>query len=339
MKAVRLYAARDLRVEAIERPGSPGADEVRLKVRAAGICGSDLHNFSTGQWISRAPSVAGHEFAAIVTEVGAAVTGFAPGDTVVADSRYWCGKCPACRSGRQNICESLGFVGELCDGGFAEETLLPARLLIKHDPALDPAIAAMAEPLAVALHAVRKQAVPAGEAVLVAGCGPIGGLAALLLARFHTGPLLVADKNAARVALVADVTGARTIDLDDIATAGGDPPLRYALDATGNIGVMEKLLKALAGGGSLALVGIAHGAMELDPNLLVERETALIGCHAFTHELPEAVALLSDLQPALARFIGERIPLEEVPAAYARLLAGDSRGLKTILQIGESGHV
>lgn len=336
--AVRLYAAGDLRVEAIKAPPSPGADEVRIEVRAAGICGSDLHNFRTGQWISRSPSVAGHEFAGVVTEVGSSVADFKPGDTVIADSRYWCGACPTCRSGRQNICATLGFVGEVCDGGFAEETLLPARLLVKHDPALDPAIAAMAEPLAVALHAIRKQAVPAGEAILVAGCGPIGGLAALLLARFHDGPLLVADKNAARAELVAEVTGARIADLGNVAL-GDDHSLRYALDATGNVGVLKILLDGLAGGGSLALVGIAHGTMELDPNLLVEREIALIGCHAFTDELPEAVALLPDLAPALARFIDDEITLDEVPAAYARLLAGDSRGLKTILRIGEAGNV
>jgi (R,R)-butanediol dehydrogenase/meso-butanediol dehydrogenase/diacetyl reductase len=91
-----------------------------LRITAAGICGSDLHNFRTGQWISRSPSVAGHEFAAEVVELGAGVTGFALGDKVVADSRFWCGTCAACRRGLPQVCETLGFVGEVCDGGFAE---------------------------------------------------------------------------------------------------------------------------------------------------------------------------------------------------------------------------
>lgn len=335
MKAARLYAAGDIRVEEIDPPGALDAGWVRLKVSAAGICGSDLHNFRTGQWISRSPSVAGHEFAGVVTAVGAGVSGFAVGDSVVADSRFWCGECPACRSGRQNVCIHLGFVGEVCDGGFAEETALPARLLVKHDPALPPAIAAMAEPLAVALHAVRKQAAPQGEPVLVVGCGPIGGLAALLLSRLHEGPLLVADRNMARARLVADVTGAVVVELDtmSIQSALGDRPLRHALDATGNIAVLKAALDLLSGGGTLALVGITHGRIDLDPNILVEREIALIGCHAFAGELPEAVALLPGLADALSRLIDREIDVDEVPAAYRRLLAGEAAGLKTIIRL------
>jgi len=337
MKAARLYAAGDIRVEEIDPPGTPEPGWVRLTVKAAGICGSDLHNFRTGQWISRSPSVAGHEVAGVVTEVDAGVSAFAIGDTVVADSRFWCGQCPACLSGRQNVCVNLGFIGEVCDGGFAEQTVLPARLLVKHDPTLSPSIAAMAEPLAVALHALRKQAAPKGEPVLVVGCGPIGGLAALLLSRLHNGPLLVADRNSARARLVADVTGASVVDLDadSIQTALGDKILRYALDATGNITVLKTVLDLLAGGGSLALVGITHGRIDLDPNLLVEREIALIGCHAFAGELPEAVAMLPDLADALARLIDCEIGVEDVPAAYQRLLAGEVTGLKTIIRFGD----
>ncbi len=339
MKAVRLYAAGDLRVEDIDPPAAPGAGEVLVRLTAAGICGSDLHNFRTGAWISRSPSVAGHEFAGVVSAVGEGVEGLRIGDTVVADSRYWCGECPACRSGRHNVCTSLGFVGEVCDGGFAEAAVLPARLLAKHDPALDAGIAAMAEPLAVALHAVRKLAVPAGEPVLVIGCGPIGGLAALLVARLHDGPLLVADRNTSRAELVARVADARIVDLDQAAmdAALGGVPLRYALDATGSVAALQTVLALLAGGGTLALVGIAHGRLDLDPNLLVEREIALVGCHAFGGELPEAVALLPALAPKLAELIDAQISLDEVPAAYRRLLAGESPGLKTIIRMEAAG--
>jgi (R,R)-butanediol dehydrogenase/meso-butanediol dehydrogenase/diacetyl reductase len=333
MRAARLYAAGDLRVETIDPPGALAPAWVRVAVTAAGICGSDLHNFRTGQWISRSPSVAGHEFTGIVTEVAPNVTDFSVGDTVVADSRFWCGECPACKSRRQNVCLHLGFVGEVCDGGFAEETALPAQLLVKCDPALPPSVAAMAEPLAVALHAVRKQAVPSGEAMLVIGCGPIGGLAALILSRLHDGPLLVADRNAARARLVADVTGAAVVELDTISiqSALGERVLRYALDATGNIAVLRTAIDLLAGGGSLALVGITHGRIDLDPNILVEREIALIGCHAFAGELPEVVGMLPGLSHSLSLLIDREIEIEDIPAAYRRLLAGEATGLKTII--------
>jgi (R,R)-butanediol dehydrogenase/meso-butanediol dehydrogenase/diacetyl reductase len=332
MTAVRLYAAGDLRVAQIAPPGAPEPGWVRLRITAAGICGSDLHNFRTGQWISRSPSVAGHEFAAEVVELGAGVTGFALGDKVVADSRFWCGTCAACRRGLPQVCETLGFVGEVCDGGFAEETVLPARLLVRHAPDLDPAIAAFAEPLAVALHAVRRLNAPAGAPVLVMGCGPIGGLAALLLSHLHQGAVFVSDRNQARADKVAEVTGARVVTLED-----APRDLRHAVEATGQIAVVQALLDWLDPGGGIALVGIAHGTLALDPNRLVEREISLIGCHAFGAELPEAVALLPALAPQLERFIDRRITLEEVPAAYERLLKGQAQGLKTIILPGVVG--
>src|SRR5688572_17553191 len=147
MRAVRLHGIGDLRVEEVPPPAAPEPGWAGLKVLAAGICGSDLHNFRTGQWISRAPSTPGHELCGEITAVGAGVEGLSVGDRVVADSRFWCGTCEACRAGRPNLCERLGYVGEVCDGGFAEELILPVRLLHKVPGFLDPAIAATAEPL------------------------------------------------------------------------------------------------------------------------------------------------------------------------------------------------
>lgn len=334
MKAVRLYAAGDLRVEDIASLPAPKAGEVRITISAAGICGSDLHNFRTGAWISRSPSVAGHEFAGRVVAIGESVAGLAIGDAVVADSRVTCGICAACRSGRPNVCEKLGFVGEVCEGGFAEEVVLPASLLIKAPDDVAMAALAMAEPLAVALHAVKRLAAPADSPVLIAGCGPIGGLATLLLSERHDGPLLVADRNADRASRVAEVTGARIVDLkaEAVSEVLAGRPLLAVLDTTGHPGVIGTLLNVISPGGTLALVGIGHGNLAVDPVRLVEREIALAGCHAFTDELPEAVALMPKLEGRLLALIDETITLDAVPAAYERLLAGRSIGLKTIIK-------
>lgn len=337
MKAVRLHDAMDLRVEEVEAPGAPPAGFVNLAVRAAGICGSDLHNYRTGQWISRRPSTAGHEFCGRVTAVGDAVDGLAVGDVVVSDSRVWCGRCPACARGLSNVCEALGFVGEVCDGGFADQVQLPARLVIRHAPSLSARVAAMAEPLAVALHAVRRLAARPGEPVLVVGCGTIGGLSALLLSRLHDGPILLADLNAGRAAKVAELVAGTPVALEReaITAASGGRRLRYALDATGSVGAIRAALDLLYGGGALALVGISHGKLDLDPNLLVEREISLVGCHAFAGELPEAVALLPQLAPALEGISEVIASLDEVPGAYDRLLKGGGTALKTIVGIAE----
>ncbi|MER9584587.1 alcohol dehydrogenase catalytic domain-containing protein [Mesorhizobium sp. M0276] len=334
MKAARLYGPGDLRVEDIATPGPPGAGWVKLRVDAAGICGSDLHNFRTGQWISRSPSTAGHEVTGTVIAIGEGVDRFVIGDRVIADSRFWCGECAQCRAGRRHLCVSLGFVGEICDGGFAEQAVLPARLLHAIDAALDERVAAMAEPLAVALHAVRRLPKTAGS-VLVVGCGPIGGLAALLLSRTFAGTVLVADRNLGRCARVAQVTGATIVDLnrDAIASATANAPLLAAIEATGSIAALNQLLGVLDPGGTIAMVGIFHGRLDIDPNSLVEREIGLLGCHAFADELPEAVRMLGELSEPLLALIDQEIGLDELPAAYERLLAGRSDGLKTIIRM------
>lgn len=333
MRAVRLHGVGDLRVESVPEPGAPAGADALVRVLAAGICGSDLHNFRTGMWLSRAPSTPGHELAGEVIAVGPEVRGLRVGDRVAADSRVPCGTCPMCTSGRGNLCASLGFVGEVCDGGFAELTVLPARLLHKLPPGLDPKVAAMAEPLAVALHAVRRLAPRKDEPVLVAGCGPIGGLVALVLAEEGCGPILIADRQAARASLVAGLTGARivTLDREAVLAAASGRAVAQAVDATGSIGALTGLLDVLGTGARLALVGIFHGRLDLDPNRLVEREVDLVGCSAFATELPEAIARLPALAAKLTRMIEGPIALEDMPAAYQRLIASGSDRLKTIM--------
>lgn len=329
MRAVRLHGVRDLRVEDVPDAPDPVADEVRLTVKVAGICGSDLHNYRTGQWISGAPSVAGHELSGVVECLGDGTNGLSVGDLVAVDSRVWCGHCNNCQAGLHQICAQIGFVGEVLDGGFAEAVTLPARLVQRVSADLDPRHVAMVEPLAVALHALRKLGAPAGEPILIAGCGTIGGFTAMFAARAGH-EVQVTDRNIARAELVARVTGAEVIPIE--AVGMGPRLVRHAIDATGSVAVIGALPHLLAGGGAIALVGISHDRIDLDPNLLVEREISLIGCHAFADEMPEIIAVLGELGPSLTAFIDDEISLEEIPEAYSRLLDGEARGLKTLIQ-------
>lgn len=329
MKSARLHGKGDIRFETVDMPQEPQGDLVRLRVISAGICGSDIHNYRTGCWITRTPSIPGHEFAGEVEAVGPGVRSLRTGDRVVADSRYWCGTCEACLSGRQHLCQTLGFIGEVCDGGFAEFATLPERLLMKIDARVSMDVAATAEPLAVALHAVSRLDPQPGATVLVTGCGMIGALSALVLARSGLGPVLVADRNAERARLVADVTGGRVVELSPESLG---PNVRGVVEATGSGAVLQALPRLVAGGCRIALVGIFHGGVNIDPTVLVEREVSLIGCHAFRHELPDAVARLGDYADAITKFLDTASNLEDVPEAYRRIIAGEAMKPKTIIR-------
>ncbi len=316
-------------MEEIEAPDALAPLEVRLRVLAAGICGSDIHNFTTGQWISRSPATAGHEFVGVITQVGNAVSALRVGDRVVADSRVICGRCRNCVEGYPQICEKLGFVGEVVDGGFAEETVLDCGLLHKVDDFVDERVLAMAEPTAVALHTLKRLGAPPGSAILIVGCGPIGAICGIL-ARHRGHSLLLADKSPDRASLVARITNGQVIDLQASAHPRDLP--RFAIDATGSPAVVSQLVHIMPGGGAIALVGLGSGELSVSANLLVEKEIKLIGCHAFNDELPAAIAACQAYSSDLSAIVDAEITLDDVPRAYDSIIAGRSKAPKTIIR-------
>ena len=331
MRAVRLHAVGQLRVEDVATSSSPPPGHLLLRVRAAGICGSDLHNFRTGRWLSKVPVIPGHEFAGEVVEVGEGVSTYRQGDLVVADSRVPCGTCGACRQGLENVCARLGYVGEVCDGGFAEFVMLPAGRVLRVPSGVPPRIAALSEPLGVALHLIRRLDPVPGQPILIAGAGPVGGLAAIALDHLGFGPLFILERNEARANLVATLANATLCFPMPKITAAAPDGLRYAIEATGAAALLSLLGQAMTGRGRLALVGLFHGQCLLDCNAIIEKEITLLGCSVFQDEQACALELLSGLRAKLDRVISEPLPLEQVPAEYERLLAGESPVLKSIV--------
>lgn len=331
MKAVRLHGIGDLRVEEVPEPEPPAADEVLVAVEAAGICGSDIHNFRTGMWLTRRPSIPGHELCGTVLACGSGVDRLRTGDRVIADSRVFCGSCDRCVAGLPNLCRSIGYVGEVVDGGFAPLVKLRQHQFLRlEDQALDPCVAAMAEPLAVALHAVNRLQPARGEAVLVTGAGPIGALTAIVLASRGSGPVFVLDRNSDRLALVERAAGAIPLHADHLARHGGE--WSCVVETTGSAAVLGAVIPRMSAGGRIVTVGIFHGAVAADLNRIVEGEVELRGCAAFRDELHEANRLLAGLAPRLALLADQPIGLGEVPAAYDRLAAGRMDAVKVIVR-------
>ena len=331
MRAVRLHNTLDLRFESVDLPATPGRGELRIRVAFAGICGSDIHNFKTGQWISRKPSTAGHEFAGVVEAIGDRVTGFLPGDKVVADSRDYCGKCLKCVNGKHHLCENLGFVGESRDGGFAEFVDLPEKLVFKCHPDVSLDVMTLAEPLSVAMHALKKIRADDGP-VFIIGCGPIGALCAMASRLTSNREVFLCDKDSARTTLVATASGGAVASLSDLSMLSGrkTAPLAHIVDTTGSVAVIAEVLSGLTGA-TLGLVGIGSGKLQFDPVQAVEREFSIVGCHAFCDEMPQAIELLQLHAPTFMPLIRHRISLQDVPREFDRIIAGKAKGIKTLI--------
>ncbi|WP_239149732.1 alcohol dehydrogenase catalytic domain-containing protein [Streptomyces sp. SID12501] len=253
MRAAVWYGAKDVRVENVPMT-PPGPGEVTIEVAYCGICGSDLHEYADGPHAIpvgdphpesgvAAPIVLGHEFCGTVTQVGGGVTGVSPGERVAVEPHYRCGNCPRCLAGEYNICRHFGFAGLMGHGGLAEHTTVPAYMLHRLPEQVSLEQAAVFEPAAVALHAVRRAGIRPGESVAVLGLGPIGLLVTQLAARYGAGRIVAADRSSARRELalrlgaaetgadLADVVGGEGADLV-FEAVGSEDTLRACLAAT-----------------------------------------------------------------------------------------------------------
>ena len=220
MRACVLHAAMDLRLE--ERPDLPlENDHVRVRFGAGGICGSDLHYYfdgRVGDFAVREPLILGHEVAGEVIEVGAAVARVKVGDRVAVNPSLPCWQCRACQAGRTNLCARMTFFGSAAvmphiQGAFREQ-------LVAHEsqcfavPASTPfAIAAMAEPLAVCLHAVQRAGALPGAHVLITGCGPIGALTCLAARHAGAARITITDVADAPLAVAERVGADKTVNV------------------------------------------------------------------------------------------------------------------------------
>jgi len=336
MKAARLYGIRDIRVEEVLAPAKPENDQVLLRVLAAGICGSDLHNFKTGQWFAHLPVTPGHEFCAEVISVGPSVNLFKPGDWVAADSRANCGECDFCKAGRGNLCRSMGFVGEVCDGGFAEYTVLPEKRLHQLPKNIAPEIAVLSEPLGVALRVIKQLNAPSGAQIAVTGGGTIGGLVTLLLREVFHHPVILFEKNEFRKQLLRQSTNFDecTFDRDALMHRTEHQDVNYWIEATGSSAVMQSVISLAGKGSRIALVGLFSSDVALDINRIVEGEVQIIGSSVFCDEQKEAIKLLPLIAEKLKPLISVPIAIDAIPDIYQRLCEGKVTELKTVINPG-----
>ena len=278
-------------------PPRPG--EALVRVEHAGVCGSDLHVLSSGAWVSYWPATLGHEVVGLVSSCPGGE--LAAGTRVVVDSRVPCGSCAGC-SRAANLCERLAWVGEAFPGGFAEELVIAASSLVPCPQQLEPAIAVLAEPLAVAMHAVSR-ATRSPQRVLLLGYGPIGALVhAEIEHRFPQAAVHVREPLGSRRQLAA-AFGADT----------SEPPAApdLVVDAAGYPGSLVDALALTARGGELLVVALGHEAVSVVPADLVEQAVTVSGCSGFDDELPAAVARLAADPERYRPLVTEAVLLEE----------------------------
>ncbi len=334
-RAVVIHAAHDLRVERRDA-GEPGPGQVRVRIAAGGICGSDLHYFQHGGFGAirvKHPMVLGHEVAGVIDALGAGVTGLAAGQAVAVNPSLPCGRCRYCLEGAAQHCLDMRFYGSAMrdphvDGGFREALVCEAAQAVPLPDGLDTTTAAFAEPLAVCLHAARQAGPLLGRRVLVTGCGPIGALA-IAAARMGGAREIIATDLSDAPRAVALKMGADRFhaDPDALAAYGADKGFfDVALEASGSPRALLGILPVVRPGGTIVQIGIG-GDAPVPMSVLAAKEITWRGTFRFHAEFAMAVEALATRRIDVVPLLTERFPIERAAEAFT-LAADRSRAMK-----------
>ncbi len=342
MKALVLKEYKRFSFEEVPNP-ELGPQEVLVAVKACGICGSDVHGMDGSTGRRRPPIIMGHEASGVIAGTGKSVSGWAPGDRVTFDSTIYCGECDYCREGMINLCNRRRVLGVSCEeyrqhGAFAEFVVVPPRILYRLPEGLPFEHAAMVEPFAIALHAVRRSPPALNDTVVVVGAGMIG--LALVQALSHTGcgRLIVLDVADDRLAMAAKLGATHTINSakDNGLTAihelmrgrGAD----VAFEAVGVTPTVDLALRCVRKGGAVTLVGNVSPKIEFPLQTAVTRELTIYGSCASRGEYPACVDMLARGALKAAPLISATAPLAEGAGWFDRLYQKEPGLLKVVLK-------
>jgi L-iditol 2-dehydrogenase len=347
MLAAVYYGPNDLRLEQRDMPAI-GADEVLLKVQAAGICGTDLRILHGGhrKYPAGTVRVPGHEVVGTIAQVGAGLSGYQEGQRVFVAPNMGCGHCRQCISGNNNVCADYQAVGVTMDGGFAEYMRVPAAAvrqgcIMPVAEQVDPAIATLIEPFACVLRGQKPLAIKPGETVLVIGAGPIGIMHLKLALLSGAGKVLVSERAEERIEQARQSGATRVIQpgVEDLAAAVDEETRGQGADAIivaapAHEAQQQALTLAAIGGRINFFGGLPKDkpTIAFDSNIVHYKELIVTGTSACsTQDCWQAAEIINSGRLDLRDVVSKRFPLPETLAGFAA--AEDRRSLKVVIEV------
>ena len=344
MKAAVLHAINDLRIEEVEVPKIERDDEVLIRIRAVGVCGSDIHYYREGRigkFVVTEPLILGHESAGEVVEVGSAVKHLKPGDKVAIEPGVGCRRCEFCHQGRYNLCPDEAFMATPpTHGAFAEYVVWPADFVFKLPDDAPYEAGALCEPLAVALHAVNLAQLRPASTVAVLGCGPIG--LALIQASLASGASAVCatDVYPLRLEKAREMGAALTINakeadaVESIMDATDGKGADVVFEAAGSIVTQRQAFAAVKSRGMIVLVGMTPEDTNEVPLLdLIIREYQVRGVLRYANTYPQAVAFTATGKVNLLPMVTHHFTLEQAVEALEVADTQKDKAIKVMVTV------
>lgn len=324
MRAYVLHGIRDLRLEQREER-KPGPNELKIAVKRAGICGSDIqyfNHFQIGNFIPQAPLVLGHEFSGEIVELGAEVTHFKIGDRVTAEPSLECGKCKYCREGRYNLCDNMKFIGTAAaiphiDGAFAEKIVVPADHCYILPESISWGVGALIEPLAVGMNAINRSGNVACARILITGGGTIGQTISSLVQAMGAIEITISDPSEFARNFSLEHGAHNVINpVTDAIDHKNDYDIIF--EASGAASALAMCYEIAPKGSRIVQVGTSSRSDNLPINYIMSKELTVMGSFRYSHVYPKIIDLLTNGMINVSGIISETYPFDKMNEAMSR---------------------
>jgi L-idonate 5-dehydrogenase len=325
MQAYYLHGPRDLRATDIEQP-QPGPQEALVRVRATGICGSDIHYYlhgKNGDFVPERPFVLGHESAGEIVDSGAFTDTLPVGSRVAIDPSHPCRACAHCREGNENHCSHMRYFGSAAssppqDGSFREYVQVNAENCHLIPDSMNYRQAAMLEPLSIAVHGIGQAGSIVGKRVLVTGAGPIGQLIGLVARHYGAANLAVSDIRQDALDLAASLWADQPLRADQpdtVAQAAGEG-FDIVIEASGAPSALQTAYQHCKAKGTIVQLGVQGGPVGLPVNLVMQKELTIRGSFRFTHVFDKALDLLARQKIDVTSLISQSVGFANLQAGF-----------------------
>lgn len=334
MKAAKLISPGRLKVVEELPVRAPQKGEAVVRVKAVGICGTDLHIFKDGRADVELPRVMGHELSGVVAALGEGVDHISVGDRVVLDPVMSCGVCRTCRMGHGNVCAEVKCFGVQMDGGFQEEIVVPAAGLYCFPKQYSFVQAALAEPFSVAANILNRVSVQAQDFVVIMGAGTIG-LSLVQGAKAAGAKVLISDIEESKLEKAREIGADYTVnsrkeDLEDAVRTYTETGADVVIDAVGTVKLTEQSLNLAAPCGRIAVISFDARPAQIPAVVITKKELSLIGSRMNAHRFPDVIRWMEEGALNLDAMVSKVYPIEEIQRAFEETLA-DSSTIKTII--------
>ncbi len=339
MKVAVLHKIQDLRIEEHKKP-APGPQDVLIKIKAVGICGSDFQYYKTGvcgTYAFTKPFILGHEAAGEIVKVGINVKGLKVGDRIAIEPGRTCGNCIYCKTGRYNLCPNVIFLAASpVDGAFSEYLAVPSHLAFLLPPTVSYEEGAMIEPLSVGIHAVSRANLHHGDKIAIFGQGPIGRVTLAVILASGITDIFVTDVSQGRLDPIDDkiikINSQKEDPVSTILEQTSHEGVDVVFEASGATKAIQQTLEVVKRGGKVLQIGVPHEQLiPLPLAKIVDNQIDILGSFRYANTYPIAISLLAKNQIDLKKLITHRFPFNKIKEAFELIRTSTEPIIKVII--------